>query len=79
MALKDQKQEDLIQAMLPPAVLKIFDDYDQRDEELADIDLWTTESICFRYFNLLQEFKTKKQVSQHAHAFTCDLELDRVA
>lgn len=70
-AIKDLKPTDIIQGMLPDKVLKTFDEYDKRDEEMADIDLWTTESICFRYFNLLQEFKTKKQVSQVTCAFTC--------
>jgi len=29
---------------------------------MSDAELWTTDSICFRYFNLLQEFKTTKAI-----------------
>jgi len=57
---KDLKNTDFLLPNLPTEVTLLFEAYDTKDEELADADLWTTESICFRYFNLLQEFKTKK-------------------
>lgn len=50
---KDLKNTDFLQPALSNEVLRAFEEYDAKNEELADADLWTTESICFRYFNLL--------------------------
>jgi hypothetical protein len=50
---KDLKNTDFLQADLSNELIRAFEEYDAKDEELADADLWTTESICFRYFNLL--------------------------
>lgn len=36
---------------------------DAKDEELADTESWTPESLAFRWYNLLHEFKTAKNVS----------------
>lgn len=57
---KERKPEDFLVGALPNDVLKEFNVIDSKDEEMAEAELWTTESICFRYFNLLQEFKTTK-------------------
>jgi hypothetical protein len=73
---KDLKQSDFLISTLPNETLRAFDECDKKNDELADADLWTTDSICFRYFNLLQEFKTTKQVSETP---TTVLALDRVA
>ena len=57
---KERKPEDFLVGSLPKEVLKEFNVIDAKDEEMAEAELWTTDSICFRYFNLLQEFKTTK-------------------
>ena len=33
---------------------------------MSDPELWTTESLCFTYFNILHQYKTTKQVSAAA-------------
>ena len=33
------------------------------DEEAPRLELWNTESLSFRYYNLLQNYKATKQVS----------------
>jgi hypothetical protein len=35
----------------------------KRDEEAASAEVWTPESLCFRWYNTLNEFRASKRVS----------------
>lgn len=35
-----------------------------KDEEKQDSELWNPDSLCFRYFNMLQWFKVNNKVSE---------------
>lgn len=39
----------------------LFDEIRAKDEEIADPELWNTDSLCFNYYNILQQYKTTKQ------------------
>lgn len=54
---------DFVQAELPAFVTPLFDEIRAKDEEVADPELWNTDSLCFNYYNILQQYKTTKQVS----------------
>lgn len=45
---------DFVHPELPPFMHTLFDEIRQKNEEVADPELWTTESLCFNYFNILQ-------------------------
>lgn len=34
-----------------------------KDEEEQDAEVWNSESICYRYYNMLQMFKVNNKVS----------------
>jgi hypothetical protein len=40
-------------------ILKEIEKIKKKEEEEEDEDLWTAESLCFRYFNFFQQFKTE--------------------
>ena len=44
---------DFVQAEIPAELVSVFEEIKTKDEEQADIELWNTESLCFRYFNIL--------------------------
>jgi len=48
---------------MPAALIEEVQQILEMDEELPQKELWNTESLSFRYFNLLQQYKTTKQVS----------------
>ena len=54
---------DFIQGEIPPCLVQEFEEVRTKDEEETDAELWNTESICFRYYNILHSYKTTKQVS----------------
>ena len=54
---------DFVQSELPAFMTPILDEIRAKDEEVADPELWNTESLCFNYYNILQQYKTTKQVS----------------
>lgn len=47
------ERTDFVQGELPPALHPEFEDIRLRNEEIADAELWNTESLCFRYYNIL--------------------------
>lgn len=54
---------DFVQGELPAYMTPVFDEIRAKNEEMADKELWNTESLCFNYYNILQQYKTTKQVS----------------
>jgi len=44
-------------------MMPAFEEIRTKNEELADVELWNTESLCFNYYNILQQYKALKQVS----------------
>jgi len=66
--MKNQKeltQSDYLPTELCEVLWTEVQAIDAKNEEISDSELWNTDSLCFRYFNLLQEFKTTKSVSTH--------------
>lgn len=53
----------MVNAEIPPQLVAELQEITDKDEEAPDAELWTTDSLCFRYFNILQQYKTTKQVS----------------
>lgn len=47
------ERTDLVQAELPPVLHPEFEDIRTKNEEIADAELWNTDSLCYRYFNIL--------------------------
>jgi len=61
--MKNQKeltQSDYLPTELCEVLWTEVQAIDAKNEEISDSELWNTDSLCFRYFNLLQEFKTTK-------------------
>mmetsp|Transcript_27121 Transcript_27121/g.36231 ORF Transcript_27121/g.36231 Transcript_27121/m.36231 type:complete len:280 (-) Transcript_27121:285-1124(-) len=52
---------DMVQAELPAFMTPAFEDIRAKNEEIPDQELWNTESLCFNYYNILQQYKTTKQ------------------
>jgi hypothetical protein len=40
-----------IQAQLHEELYKVLDNIKSKDEEAADAELWTTDSLCYLYYN----------------------------
>lgn len=53
---------DLIDPAVPEELVKNFEEIKEKDEEQADAELWKPDSLCFRYYNILQHYKATKQV-----------------
>ena len=51
---------DYVQPELTPQLIQDFEEIKAKNEELPDKELWNTESLCFRYFNILHQYKTMK-------------------
>jgi hypothetical protein len=47
------EKTDMVQAEIPPSLITVFDEIKAKNEELADKELWSTESIAFTYYNIL--------------------------
>lgn len=47
------ERTDFVQGELPPCLHPEFDDIRLKNEEVSDAELWNTDSLCFRYFNIL--------------------------
>ena len=56
--------KDRIIAEMPAPLVEEVGQIANFDEEAPQAELWNTESLCFRYFNLLQSYKATKQVSE---------------
>ena len=54
------KASDFIKGEIPAQLVASFDEIGGKNEELADGELWNTESLCFCYCNILQHYKTVK-------------------
>jgi len=51
---------DFVQPELPPVLIQEFEEIKVRNEELPEAELWNTDSLCFRYYNILHQYKTTK-------------------
>ncbi len=49
---------DMVQGEIPPSLMPVFDEVKAKNEELADKELWNTDSLAFTYYNILQQYKT---------------------
>ena len=47
------EKTDFVQGEIPVSLQPVFEDIRNRNEEIADKELWTTDSLCFTYFNIL--------------------------
>ena len=47
--MKQPKETDFVQPEVPSVLQPEIDEIDQKNDELADAELWNTESLCFRY------------------------------
>lgn len=56
------ERTDLVQGEVPVQLQVEFEEIRLKNEEITDPELWNTESLCFRYFNILHLYKTNKQV-----------------
>ena len=56
------KPNEKLQPFINQEVLKQLEAIKIKNEENADAELWTPESISFIQYNTLQEFKLKNQV-----------------
>lgn len=63
--------KDRIPGEMPAQCIEEMQQIMSLDEEAPQQELWNTESLSFRYFNLLQQYKTTKQVSKFK--FDCSL------
>ena len=54
---------DKIQPGIPANIQSQFEQLREKNEEMAEPELWNTDSLCFTYYNILQQYKTTKQVS----------------
>jgi len=52
---------DKVTADVPAYMNSIFEEIKLKNEEMPDAELWNTESLCFNYYNILQQYKTTKQ------------------
>jgi len=57
------ERTDMIQGEIPLCLQPVFEEIKVKNEELSEKELWNTESIAFTYYNILQQYKTQKQVS----------------
>ena len=57
------ERTDHVQGEVPVQLQAEFEEIRLKNEEITDPELWNTESLCFRYFNILHLYKTNKQVS----------------
>ena len=57
------ERTDFIQGELTPQITTEIEAIKMKNEEIADAELWSTESLCFTYFNILIQYRTTKQVS----------------
>ena len=48
-----------MKSILTDTLVAAFEVIKWKDEETADIELWTTESLCYKQYNIMQEFKIK--------------------
>ena len=55
---------DFLTAEVPAHMVPAFEEIRTKNEESADHELWNTDSLCFNYYNILQQYKTTKQVSR---------------
>ena len=61
------ERTDFVQGEVPIGLQAEFEEIRLKNEEIADPELWTVDSLCFRYFNILHLYKTNKQVRQKRH------------
>ena len=54
---------EFVQAEIPAELVPAFEEIRVKNEELADAELWNTESLCYQYYNIVQQYKALKQVS----------------
>ena len=57
------EKTDFVQGEVPVCLQPEFEEIRVKDEEIADAELWNVDSLCFRYFNILHQYKTIKTVS----------------
>lgn len=55
------ERTDFIQGELTPQITTEIEAIKMKNEEIADAELWSTESLCFTYFNILIQYRTTKQ------------------
>lgn len=56
------ERTDFVQGEVPVQLQVEFEEIRLKNEEIADPELWTVDSLCFRYFNILHLYKTNKQI-----------------
>jgi len=55
--------QEKIQPQLSDSLANQFEAIKLKDEEQMDSELWTTDSLCYLSFNMVQEFRISHQVS----------------
>lgn len=56
------EKTDFVQGEIPVALHDEFEEFKSKNEELPDPELWNTESLSFRYFNTLHQYKATHQL-----------------
>ena len=55
--------QEKIQPQLSDSLANQVEAIKLKDEEQMDSELWTTDSLCYLSFNMVQEFRISHQVS----------------